>query len=189
VTAQEPDEVVLGGRRFAITAVDGAGLFDPAGHGLRPGPTSTACYRGFVCRYRVRDGELTLDALQIGSAEPPGPLCGIGPRPDRYQGTWRYHPLAIPVGFTGRLLVGRGYVATGNHLNMGFWPAWMYAEVEELTFADGMLAATVDRSAELAAVREEGGASLASPAPGESGRDWVSRTFSLTFEYSWPGHD
>jgi hypothetical protein len=72
---------------------------------------------------------------------------------------------------------------------MGFWPAWMYADVHELRFAHGVLVEVEDRTAELASVRDRLGDTAARPAPGESTGDWIYRTFSLTFSYSWPRTD
>jgi hypothetical protein len=43
MTTQISDEVQYLQTSYAVTAVDGVGLFDPAGHGLTPGPLSTAC--------------------------------------------------------------------------------------------------------------------------------------------------
>jgi hypothetical protein len=83
------------------------------------------------------------------------------------------------------MLVGRGDVHGVPYLNMGFWPAWMYAEAHELTFAEGRLTRARDLSADLAAVRKD--IADAGPGPGEPTRDWITRTYSLTFAYSWPG--
>jgi hypothetical protein len=49
-----------------------------------------------------------------------------------------------------------------------------------------VLTECLERSGELATVRERHARAAARPAPGETIRDWVGRTFSLTFEYSWP---
>jgi hypothetical protein len=65
----------------------------------------------------------------------------------------------------------------------------MYAEVHELRFADGVLLETADLSAALASVRGRLGDGAARPAAGESTVDWIDRTFSLTFAYSWPRTD
>ncbi|MEV4314764.1 hypothetical protein [Actinocrispum sp. NPDC049592] len=43
MTAQRPDEVCFEGTWFAVTAVDGTGLFDPDAHGLAPEAFSTGC--------------------------------------------------------------------------------------------------------------------------------------------------
>jgi hypothetical protein len=69
---------------------------------------------------------------------------------------------------------------------MGFLPAWTYRRVLELTFTGGRLDSAANRSPELASVREHLGGAGLEPAPGESNRAWIARTFSLSFAYSWP---
>ncbi|MBP2478523.1 hypothetical protein JOF53_007395 [Crossiella equi] len=183
MTAQMPDRVFIQGMGFALTAVNGTGLFDPAARGLEPQGFSTGCYRGHVCRYAVKE-RLVLRGLELGAEEEPPPLDGVRPRQDEHLGSWRYQRLDLPVSFTGRLLVGRGY-ADSPVVNMGFWPAWRYAEVHDLAFRDGVLVSAEDCSAALAEVRANLPAT--GPAPGEPFGDWFERTFSLTYEYSWPG--
>ncbi|MFB7334440.1 hypothetical protein ACFC00_22750 [Streptomyces adustus] len=185
MTAQIPDEVLFEGRRFALTAVDGGGLFDPAGHGLETRPGGTACYRGHICRYTTAGQRLTLQDLELGSEHEPPPLCGVRPRQDAECLEWRYRRPDLPMSFTGRLLIGTGDVADSPYLNMGFRPAWMYSDVRELTFRDGRLLTATDHSAELAAVRSE---AAPGPVAGEPTGQWISRTFSLSYDYSWPGH-
>ena len=197
MTAQIPDEVEYRAGRYAVTAVDGTGLFDPARHGLEPQAMSTACWRGFICAYRVEQGVLRLSHLEIAldpvEGEAPLELFGrAGYRlPESgdvaHPEAWHYDPDA-PVGFTGRLLLGDGDAA-GPYLNMGFLPAWYYEDIRELTFTAGRLTAESDLSASVARLREtlaEGGAQ---PAPGESTREWVTRTFSLSFDYSLPNRE
>jgi hypothetical protein len=113
VTSQISDEVRFHGVWHAITAVDGAGLFDPTEHGLKPGPLSTGCWRGFICRYHIDQGQLTLEDVEMGrptSDHIALPLFGVpaGPTDDRseHAGALRYERLAAPMPFTGRLLPG-----------------------------------------------------------------------------------
>ncbi|MFJ8111195.1 hypothetical protein [Streptomyces sp. NPDC096132] len=187
MTAQQPDEVVFGGHRFAVTAVDGVGLFDPAGYGLEPRPLGTHCYRGYICRYTVTEGRTVLEDLRLGADDEPPRLDGVRPRRDDDHLEWCYEGLDLPAAFTGRLLIGRGDPDDRPYLNMGFWPAWMYQEVHELTVRDGAVLAAVDCSSELAAVRANHAETATRPAPGEPTRDWISRTFSLSYSYSRPG--
>jgi hypothetical protein len=189
VTAQVPDVVMLGDRAFSVTAVDGGPLFEPEDQNLQPQPTGTACYRGHVATYAVVGEGLILVALEVGSAQRPPTLDGVEPTFDSFGFVWRYAAVALPIDFTGRLLVGDGDVPGSPYLNMGFWPAWMYADVYELGFVRGALTERRDRSAELALVRERDALAASRPAPGETTSDWISRTFSLTFDYSWPSAD
>jgi hypothetical protein len=184
MTAQVPDRVLFEESSFAMTAVDGSGLFDPATHGLSPRPISTACWRGYVCTYTIVERQLVLRDLELGSDGEPPRLAGSTPRHE--DPAWRYERLDIPVAFTGRLLMGRGDIAGRPYLNMGFWPAWMYREVRELTLQAGALFTAVDCSRELAEVRADIAAVAARPA-GEPTHDWISRTISLAYDYSWPG--
>lgn len=190
MTAQFPDEIRYRGRLYAITAIDGRGLFDAVEHGLEPGMLSTACWRGVWCRYAVRRGRLTLMAVQLGrSTAPARPLFGVAPHQssqrDRHPGAWQYHRLDAPIPFTGRVLIGAGYVYLGRPA-MGFAPAWLYERVHELCFTRGRLTSTHNRSAQLAMVRHRLGTEGLQPGPDEPSGAWVDRTFSLTFAYSWP---
>lgn len=153
------------------------------GDRLEPRPTSTACYRGHVCRYTV-ERRFVLRDLELGSESKPPRLGDVQPREDDEYASWHYQELDIPVAFTGRLLIGSGDLADRPYLNMGFQPAWMYRKVHELTLRAGALLGAADCSVALAAVRA---VTASRPAAGEPTQDWISRTFSLAYEYSWPG--
>src|SRR3712207_3528054 len=60
------DTLVHDGHRFLLAGIAGQPPFSPDDHGLSPVALSTACRRGFVCQYRVADGSLLLDRLDIG---------------------------------------------------------------------------------------------------------------------------
>jgi len=190
MTAQFADEIRYRGRLYAITAIDGHGLFDAAEHGLEPGMLSTACWRGIWCRYALRHGRLALTTVQLGrSTTPAKRLFGVKPQVsparDMHPGAWHYRRLDAPIPFTGRLLIGAGYVDVGR-IAMGFMPAWLYQRVHELHFAKGRLTSTHNRSTQLARIRHHLGADGLRPRTDETRRAWVHRTFSLDFTYSWP---
>jgi len=191
MTGQIPDEVTYRRRRYEITAVDGKGLFDPEAHGLEIVPVSTALWRGHLCRYTVHRQQLTLAYLEIGDSarNAAAVIDGVAPRRADDRSAWEKDlafDLALPVAFTGRLLLGRDYVHIG-WLHMGFTPAWLFADVQELVFTEGRLTSAYDRSAELAAVRDRLGPAGLRPAPGRASSEWIHDSFSLSFAYSWPG--
>ena len=194
MTGQIPDEVRYEGCRYALTAVDGGDLFDPAAHGVQAGPLSTACWRGFICTYSVEDGRLILERVEIGQSpeqrEVPT-LFGIQARTATagafHPGALVYRQLAAPVDFPGRLLIAAGPAEVG-YLNMGFRPAWLYHRVYELVFHQGRLTSAHDRSAELAEVRRLLGSDGVKPRSDEPTGAWIERAFSLTFDFSWPSN-
>ncbi|HWS35540.1 MAG TPA: hypothetical protein VN408_22720 [Actinoplanes sp.] len=190
MTAQMPDLFHHLGRDFAVSAIDGTGLFDPADHGYQPAMSNSGCWRGYHCEYTLTDGRLTLTTLQLagpadGTARPPV-LSGIRPTRATFLLNHRYQGLTIPVPFTGRLLLAADSQHAG-YLNMGFAPAWIHATVHELTFSEGHLTATRDRSTEAAATRDRLGPDGLRPSPSEPTEDWITRTFSRSFTYSLPG--
>lgn len=178
MTGQFADRVEWQSEPFDVTAVDGTGLFVAVGATA----TSTACYRGFVATYRVVNDQLILAELET-SISYDGTHLGVSPAPGR--GVKVYRELAEPVAFTGRLLIGAGYVDIGR-LHMGFRPAYGFQRVWELAFNAGRFTSADERSAELAAARERLVDVRPGPAEGEATVDWVGRTFSLSFDYSWP---
>jgi hypothetical protein len=196
MTGQIPDTIRYGGDEYVLTAVEGGPPFDPAAHGLAVRAASTACWRGHLCAYRVEGDRLLLEHLHLGALEEggdPPPLHGTAPRHASRRGfpawaAYAYPHVAMPLDFTGRLLVAADPVPIG-YLNMGFPPAWAFADVRELRFAGGRLAGAHDRSAALADVRERLGDGRRGPREGEDSRDWIERAFSLSFDYSWPDPD
>lgn len=186
MTGQHPDELRFERQRFALTAVDGTGLFDPAAYGFGPSWLGTGCYRGYICRYAVVRRRLVLRHLQLGSENAPAPLGSVQARVDERR-RWNYAGLALPVAFTGRLLIARGDLDHCPHLNMGYWPAWMFPDVRELAFRQGTLLTATDCSAALAEVRAVVFDLGIGPDAEEPAENWIGRTFSLAYEYSWPG--
>lgn len=67
MTAQISDTIHFQYQDYSLAGVSGSGLFRPQYHGLEPRIMSTACYRGFVCFYRVEDECLELQKLWIGT--------------------------------------------------------------------------------------------------------------------------
>jgi hypothetical protein len=194
VTLQFSDSLRYGDAEYSITAVDGTGIFDPDAHGLRTGMLSTACWRGYICTYEITGGQLLLRELELGRAEPADEplLFGVAPirsgghtGPPVHDDALFYTGLATPIEFTGRLLVGRDEIELG-YLNMGFWPAWLFGVVLDLAFDRGRLVAVQDRSGAMAEIRDRLGRDGLGRQDGQTIEEWVSATFSLSYEYSWP---
>lgn len=188
MTAQFADEVGYRDVYFYLTAVDGNSLFDPAAHGINPGPWGTALRRGFQCRYLVADQSLFLSRLAVASEHEPHALNDRRPVHDAgvLDGAWVYEGLGLAVKFSGRLLLGDAIIPNRPYINMGFLPAWCFETVWELAFSDGRLSEARDRSEALAAVRERMLANYPLRRDGDALKKWVADTFSLSFAYSWP---
>ncbi|GAA2713009.1 hypothetical protein [Actinoplanes palleronii] len=139
--------------------------------------------RGYVAWYRMDDGRLVLATLETGRAYD-GAYLGVNAAATT-RGSQEYRSLALPVEFTGRLLIGAGFTDIGR-LHMGLRPAYGFARVWELRFDQGRLELAHDRTADLAVVRDRLADTDPGPAHGEEAKDWIRRSFSLSFDYSWP---
>ena len=110
------------------------------GSRIQPAPAT-----GFVCSYAVQDDRLLLDTLEIG-LEPDHPRVSLHGKTPRMAGRRQHHPgaaiyrrLAMPISFTGRLLLAD---ELDLYTHMGFQPAWHYEKVVELVVAECQHAAT-----------------------------------------------
>lgn len=196
VTVQIADRVDLAGQGYCIAGVEGGPLFDPPAHHIKPGPFSTACWRGYICEYRVNDDSLRLQRLVIsgGSTLAGRPLCagstllGATLAESRTLGVpaLAIDGLDMATEFTGGLLLGRDFIAAA-YANMGFHPAWRFKEIIELRVDHGIVTGAADRSAELAAIRRGiTTGDIVDPDGPRGGTGWVQRTFSLDYSRSFP---
>jgi hypothetical protein len=171
MTAQISDHVVYQGRPYTLVEVDGSGLFEPSAHGLQVRMMTTACHRGYVCEYAVEDGQLFLTFVQIGSSEPPEELFGA-PLHDAGLAA-QYGPLRVPQGFSGRLLLGAGFIHE-LYEHIGHHPAWKYSTVLELMFSNGQLEAVSDQC-EAMAQRRAKVLEVRAQSRAEDSEYWVQR--------------
>jgi hypothetical protein len=197
VTGQVSDHLRLGDRRWDVAAIDGDGLFDPADVGIESVAASSANWRGFVCGYAVVDDRFVLEDLWLsGLSTLHGQqvtmlpqLLGVVPEPaDDWGGDLRLRGVNLSVTFSGRLLVGNGFLDE-LYEHMGFHPAWKFEEVRELHVEQGRVTADVDRSQRLAEVREQimaGERGQPRPQGPRGQMDWIEQSFSLDWRRSLP---
>lgn len=167
MSSQQPDTVTYEGESYDVIGVHGDGLFDPEALGIQTVAPHTACWRGFIAGYDVRARRLHLRSLALWSEHALPPVFGVdASRSEVDDGVVRhlfdpslggrvggeYTFEAAPISFTGGLLVGREYVGRG-YATMGSDPPWLYSAVHDLTFEDGWLVDSIDRSAEMASAR------------------------------------
>jgi hypothetical protein len=162
MTAQASDRITYRDQEFSLVGWEGAGLFDPAQHGLKPFQVSTGNWVGYLCTYAVADSVLRLERLEIGfgaddraaSLRGEGPLLfGVRPRLTEQDSYALYENLGQVMAFSGTLTLGADFVWS-TYVHMGFHPPWKYRVVWDLTFEAGKLLAESDRSADMARMRE-----------------------------------
>ena len=194
MTAQFSDPVTYRGEQYALTGNSGKGLFDPTAHGMKPVGRFSACWRGFICDYRIDRQALSLHTLRINLDGQASVLFGIKPEPDEeihldeialrlFDVIYRRMNYKVP--YTGGLLLARDFIEE-LYVHMGFHAAWKYREVHELIFDNGDLLEESDRSKEIADFREAMINRPLEPGFGASQSEienWIKQCF--TQEYRW----
>jgi hypothetical protein len=189
MTAQVPDFFIYGDDKYSLAGVNGQGLFNPADHGIRTIPCSTAMWRGFGCTYALEDERLVLQDLGLCVEGDPPAIFGAQPEPSPrpFQGQLHYADIGWQVPFTGGLLLGSGFIQE-LYVHMGFHPAWKFRQVHELIFEQGRLNASHDRSQAMQEFRErmkKRPSRSGSPDEGEL-MAWIRQCFSLDYEWFGP---
>ena len=185
MTAQIPDTILIEAREYSIAGVNGGELFTPAAFGLNPMPTNTACWRGFVCRFKISDGGLLLDRLQLAlGAEQGPPINGVSPSG---VGTWGlvYEGLGVEMPFTGTILAAEGFIRE-LYVHMGFHPAWKYATVFEVVVDAGKVREVRDVSEQMGEIRTRMAGMPLGPdrrsSTKEQIRAWIDETFRQDYD-------
>ncbi|AFY56470.1 hypothetical protein Riv7116_4030 [Rivularia sp. PCC 7116] len=174
MTGQINDSLIYQGRDFSIVAVDGRELFNPQQYGITPGVGTTACGRGYYCSYEITDNSLQLKQLIVSIYSEPldririkhgkkemQNLFGIVPstKPNSISQIVSshcatYNEVYAPIKFTGNLLIARDFIRS-LYVHMGFQAAYKYKEVYELVFDKGFLNQSINRSEEMAIIRDK----------------------------------
>lgn len=157
MTAQIPDVVHYEGEEWTLASFSGPELFDPSPFGFRFAPMLSCCWRGFLCGYRIAEGCLTLEQFKVVANQGPlpellgkAPTLSTEPHP-MFQAT--YADLGHPIDYSGTLLLTRDFVRE-LYVHMGLHPAWKYRHVVEVELHQGRVITIVDRSSQMAEMRE-----------------------------------
>lgn len=154
MTIQASDIVIFRGQEYALLGGSNGHLFVPSQHGYRPVAASSACWRGYLSIYAVRDERLVLDSLHLnhqdGSTlasqlQHPPPLNGVEAKPSTLHavGRWFFEHVDLPVPYTGSVHIGhdpfRSRTPEGVTLQN-------FRTVHELLFEAGALISHEDRT-------------------------------------------
>jgi len=149
VTVQEPDYVYYKRRKYELVSVDSDGLFNPTEHGFDLFAPHTACWRGYIATYAIKNQELLLRNLDCWS-NPESTASLVGghlPVESTPWGELNFKQLEHQIPYTGYLILGGGEIL-GQFDYFADWT--IYELVHECQFQQGRLVKTRDLSAEAA---------------------------------------
>lgn len=126
-------------------------VFNPQNYGIRPESVVTCCWNGYWCEYTTVNGNLLLETLYIHSKDNCYPqINGICAEPDNpkvfeHMGHHFYKHLNIPIPYTGKILIVKGYVP-GYSSPIGHRHILGYQAYLELIFENGILNTVLDQT-------------------------------------------
>lgn len=146
MTAQVGDEIEFERETYDL-ADHHHSLFEPAQYGIFAIFMGTHSYRGYNCRYVIKDGALRLRRLYLGLSEAGRnrELGGVLPTHDPLQGCYVYDGLDLVVPFSGRLLISRDFISE-LHFHAPFQNAWKHRVAIEIVLEGGRVVSTTDCS-------------------------------------------
>jgi hypothetical protein len=156
MTAQISDIYKYDKEEYDIVAMTDPIGFDPHDYGIRTDAPHTACWRGYVCEYDIREDGLVLDNLDVFNFDDEYPsLNGIEVEPAKHMGGFRtYKNLNMYIPYTGRLLLGRDFLRN-YYIHMGFQRPYAYKTLIEFVFENGKVCEINDQSKAAESIREK----------------------------------
>ncbi len=166
MTAQFSDIVFFREEEYALTDLQGDDLFHPSQYDMHPDSTCTACWKGFVASYAVKQDKLILKNLDINLEKSRKKYFWSSDNPEindkkpsdgeALYGLFDYHfqDVDLPLSYTGWMLIGEGFIQK-LYVHMGTHPAWKYKKVYKLEFEKGELVASHDVSKAMAGYRKK----------------------------------
>ncbi|MCE7747278.1 MAG: hypothetical protein GPJ51_02705 [Candidatus Heimdallarchaeota archaeon] len=182
MTGQVADSFLYEGEIYSLIGIDGDEPFSPLNYDILPVSPHTACWRGFVLYYKLSDGKLLLQDMQL-SAEEYKEINGITPKKTDDSFNFHYQDLDLYLEFTGKLLIAKDFIQD-MYIHMGFQRPSAYETVFEIIFDNGMIVSENDLSKLFKKRRKKNRSKGAHPKSMEEDdlQEWIKGTFSLDYD-------
>jgi hypothetical protein len=197
MTGQVPDQFFYHDKKLDLVGIKGSKLVTPKNFNIVPTMASTACYNGYLMRYKIFDLKLIIDGFWVRVKEETilPAINNIKPiffekdraiekvtNPPYLPGyfNYEYRDLNYKIPFTGSLWVGDKFIQ-GEYVHMGFQSASAYEVVLRFDFEDGKVITVKDVSEKGQKAREKGDPKGYQPESHseEDIKKWIEDRFSL----------
>ncbi len=152
MTAQITDSFLFKRESYQLIGITGGDLFSSQDFGIEADCMDTSCWRGFYSTYEIIDKGIYLKDMTILLApRQDGNYKAINNVPPQQISDYEalYKDINLPVSsFTGKLRIAKGFIDE-LYVNMGFPKPSAFKTVLDLTFEDGKLIETKNRSNEM----------------------------------------
>ena len=152
MTAQITDTFLFKGKSYQLIGITGGDLFSSQDFGIEADCMDTGCWDGFYSIYEIIDRVIFLKDMTILLApRKDGNYKAINKvlpqQISDYEAQYRNIYLHVS-SFTGKIRIARGFIDE-LYIHMGFPKPYAFKTVLDLTFEDGKLIETKNRSNEM----------------------------------------
>ena len=139
MTKQVTDPFVWKDEEYVFNGADNVySLFDPEALGLHPEAPTTACWKGFVIFFIVKDDRLFVDQLDVFCPDNAYPtINGVEAKAGGIMGMRRYEHLDMPCDYTGTIVISKNLKEGYEH--RAFTGPHSYQTSFDLDFENGKL--------------------------------------------------
>ncbi len=145
----------------------------------------TACWRGYVMKYKFTNDRLILDGMLVNAKKPPE-INGVEPITAKETGNsifdYCYQNLNLKAEFTGTVLLAKDFIQQ-MYVHMGFQRPMAFGTVVEIQVENGNITEIRDLSKKMEEERQINIYKGAQPRSNSNKdiEDWIKNTFSLEY--------
>ncbi len=178
MTGQISDSFFFNGEKYSFVASQPRFDFTPKVFDLTPASVSSACWRGFWCKYDISERGVYLRELYIHTEDEAYPdILNVKvsdieytecmayriidgkwiekqTKTEKYMGHRQYKNLMYPINYTGNIVLGKGFIHR-YYMHLGIQRFYTYKTLVELELRNGKVINCIDRSAIAALVRDK----------------------------------
>jgi hypothetical protein len=187
MTAQIPDQFFYKDLKFDLVGLRGEGLYTPTDFGINTISASTACWRGFVMKYSIKNNQILLEGFWINTKDENLPeINGIKPtklKKEHELSTffkYEYMNLDKKIPFSGKIWLARDFIDS-HYVHMGFQSPSAYKTVFRFDIEEGDIIEIEDLSKQAELERNQNPDLKKYPNSDsrEDIEEWIRKRFSL----------
>lgn len=197
MTAQAPDQFFYKDMKLDLVGMQGEELPVPEDFGIETRSASTACWRGYIMRYKIIGNHLVIEGFWFNPNSENLPIINgknpekVAKEPGIYSLGFKYEYKNINynVPFDGSLWLAKDFIES-EYVHMGFQSPTAYKTVIKFDFKDGIVTHVEDKSKEAELSRENGTCKESQPKsmnPGDLD-EWIMKRFSLDISFYKKGN-
>lgn len=182
-------------QKLDLVGIRGDELPIPIDFGIDTGMASTACWRGYIMRYKIIENRLILDGFWFNSKNIEVPeingVSAIDLSKETTKKDWmdrqfefKYKNLDMTIQFDGSLWLAKDFIDS-EYVHMGFQSPTAYKTVLKFDFKEGIIVNVEDKSNAVEIARKKGDCKDDRPRS-MNPRDlneWIMKRFSLDIEF------